>query len=241
MLSTLSNLFRISGRKSEPATEKRPQKLENGFYQNFLGVRPEQLEFVCYGLPRSGSTLVFQLIAGIYPEGVAKTHGYCRHPVKTAVTYRDFRDIVVSSWRAKDPANAGRRMTLDEVERSARWCKGQIALLDKYCARADACVLQYEKFANAPLTIFSAVEQKFGVKVPKEQAEELVEKYSLEENKRISDKLGRFKAYDKKTLIHGNHIYNGAVGGWSGFVDEQGASLLEKILGPYLRRYGYSS
>src|SRR6476619_2205293 len=39
--------------------------LPNGFYKNLENVAETALEFVCYGIPRSGSTLVYQLISGI--------------------------------------------------------------------------------------------------------------------------------------------------------------------------------
>ena len=50
--------------------------LANGFYKQLDEVKESELEVVCYGIPPSGSTLVYQLISGIYSEGVAKTHRY---------------------------------------------------------------------------------------------------------------------------------------------------------------------
>src|SRR2546423_283897 len=89
--------------------------LPNGFYKNLEDLPEADLEFVCYGIPRSGSTLVYQLISGIYPAGVAKTHRYCHHRVKTAVSFRDFRDVVVSLWRRSNPAKMDGQMNEGEI------------------------------------------------------------------------------------------------------------------------------
>lgn len=213
--------------------------LPNGYYDDLRRIEPGELEFVCYGIPRSGSTLVYQLIAGICPAGVAKTHSYCDHPVKTLVSYRDFRDITVSGWRGFDPAHLQRRMTEGEIRTCADLCRANVRVLDRYFRRSDVCRLKYEEFAGKPELIFSAIESAFGIVVPVARIAELVRRHSLAENKRISERLEHFSQCDPKNQIHGNHIYRGEVGSWRDFVDERGAELLESLLRPCLAQYGY--
>ena len=156
--------------------------LPNGFYKNLEDVTEADLEFVCYGIPRSGSTLVYQLISGIYPAGVAKTHRYCHHRVKTAVSFRDFRDVVVSLWRRSNPAKADGRMNEAEIEKFAGICQDRVKDLNRYFDRGDICPLRYEDFATKPATVFEAVEEKFGIAASPEKIAELVNQYSLERN-----------------------------------------------------------
>jgi Sulfotransferase domain len=215
--------------------------LPNGFYKNLENVPETDLEFVCYGIPRSGSTLVYQLISGIYPEGVAKTHRYCPHRVKTAVSFRDFRDVVVSLWRRSDPASVDRQMNETDIEKFAGLCQDRVKELNRYFDRGGICPLRYEDFATKPATVFEAVEKTFGIAVSPEKITELVDQYSLERNREVSQRLRGFKQIDAGSQIHGNHIFRGEIGGWRQFVKDPDAERLERLLQDPLRRYGYLS
>jgi Sulfotransferase domain len=215
--------------------------LTNGFYQNLDQVDSDEIEFVCFGIPRSGSTLVYQLISALFPEGVAKTHQYCRHCVKTLVSFRDFRDVVVSLWRRSDPSNLRRRMRAADVDEFAALCQERVKALDRYFDRGGICPLRYEEFVADPRVIFSSVEKVFGTTVSADKIEELVRKYSLQKNREISERLTGFKQVDPATQIHGNHIYRGEVGSWRQFVDNDTAGRLEQVLRSSLLRYGYLS
>src|SRR5437763_130993 len=204
--------------------------LPNGFYKNLENVAETDLEFVCYGIPRSGSTLVYQLISGIYPEGVAKTHRYCPHRVKTAVSFRDFRDVVVSLWRRSDPANVDRQMNEADIEKFAGLCQDRVKELNRYFDRGDICPLRYEDFATKPSTVFEAVEKTFGIVVSPEKIAELVNQHSLERNREVSERLSSFKQIDPESQIHGNHIFRGEIGGWRQFVSDRDAGRLELLL-----------
>ena len=213
--------------------------LPNGFYKALDGVNEADLEFICYGIPRSGSTLVYQLISEIYPEGVAKTHRYCSQRVKTVVSFRDFRDVVVSLWRRSNPANRGRQMSDADVDKFAALCQDRVKELDQYFGRGGICPLRYEDFVNNPAVIFAAIEKAFGITVSPKKVQELVNQYSLEKNREVSRRLGGFKDVDPATQIHGNHIHRGEVGAWRQFVKGRTAERLEYLLRAPLFRYGY--
>jgi len=213
--------------------------LPNGFYKELDQVRESDLEVVCYGIPRSGSTLVYQLISGIYPKGVVKTHRYCPHRVKTTVSFRDFRDVVVSLWRRSNPAALKRQMTRPEVEKFTSTCLSRIEALERYFERGGICALRYEEFAPNPALVFSALEQSFGVVVAPDKAAQLISHSSLEKNAAIAQELGSFKSIDPTSQIHGNHIYRGEIGGWPQFVAGEAAERLEELLREPLQRYGY--
>lgn len=213
--------------------------LPNGFYKRLDDVPESELEVVCYGIPRSGSTMVYQLVSGIYPEGVAKTHRYCSHRVKTTVSFRDFRDVVVSLWRRSNPEKLDRGMTNAEVEKFTDTCQQRIEELNRYFERGDICPLRYEDFAPNPMLVFSALEKSFGVTVAPEKAAKLISESSIEKNAAIAQKLGSFKTIDPASQIHGNHIFRGEIGGWRQFVAGPAAQRLEELLYEPLQRYGY--
>ena len=213
----------------------------NGFYKQLDEVKQTDLEVVCYGIPRSGSTLVYQLVTGIYSEGVAKTHRYCSHRVKTTVSFRDFRDVVVSLWRRSNPAAVDRQMTEQEVEKFGETCRSRIEELDRYFERDGICALRYEEFAPNPALIFSALERTFGIVVPPEKSAKLIEDYSMEKNAAIARKLSSFKSIDPASQIHGHHIFRGEIGGWRQFVSGAASERLEDLLREPLRRYGYEA
>lgn len=213
----------------------------NGFYKQLDDVNESDLEVVCYGIPRSGSTLIYQLVSGIFPEGVAKTHRYCSHRVKTTVSFRDFRDVVVSLWRRSNPDAVDRKMTEQEVQKFGGTCRSRIEELDRYFERGGICPLRYEEFVPNPAVIFSAIEKTFGITVPAEKAAKLIDDYSMEKNAEIARKLGSFKSIDPASQIHGNHIFRGEIGGWRQFVSGASAQCLEDLLREPLRRYGYEA
>jgi len=211
----------------------------NGFYKRLDDVPESELEFVCYGIPRSGSTLIYQLVSAIYPKGVAKTHRYCPHRVKTTVSFRDFRDVAVSLWRRSNPTKVDRQMTVEEVEKFGGTCRERIEELDRYFERGGICPLRYEDFAPNASLVFSALEKSFGITVAPEKASQLIAEFSLEKNAAIAEKLGSFKQIDPASQIHGNHIFRGEVGGWRQFVTGGAAERLEEMLAEPLGRYGY--
>src|SRR5260370_7237259 len=124
--------------------------LPNGFYKSLEGVDEIEIEFICYGSPRSGSTLVFQLISGVYPHGVVKTHRYCSQRVKTTASYRDFRDVVVSLWRRSKGGKAHQQMTDAEVEKYATLCQARGKELDRSFEPAAIFLLTLKAFLSKP-------------------------------------------------------------------------------------------
>jgi hypothetical protein len=213
--------------------------LPNGFYKSLEGVDEIEIELICYGIPRSGSTLVYQLISGVYPQGVVKTHRYCSQRVKTTASYRDFRDVVVSLWRRSKSGKAHQQMTDAEVEKYATLCQARVKELDRYLERGGICLLRYEDFVDNPAFIFKAVEKTFGIIVDPQKVEELVREHSLEKNREVARRLRGFKEVDSATQIHGDHIYQAEVGGWRKFVRDRTAERLELLLRAPLTRYGY--
>lgn len=76
--------------------------LPSGFYESLDGLKSFQVSAVCCGVRRSATTMIFQILRDIFPQGgVVKTHTFLDVPPNTPViaTIRDFRDCAVSWWR----------------------------------------------------------------------------------------------------------------------------------------------
>ena len=54
-----------------------------------------------YGLPRSGGTLIYNIVKELHPDKNIdpQTHSYFSDGDLIVVTFRDFRDSIISAWR----------------------------------------------------------------------------------------------------------------------------------------------
>lgn len=67
-------------------------------------------------------------------------------------------------------------------------------------------VLRYEDYINDDRSRVIKIMDFLGVKKDEEFISSILQKTSLEENKKISDLLIDFSVYDENSYIHGNHI-----------------------------------
>lgn len=72
------------------------------FYESLSGLENFRISAVCAGLRRSATTMLYQIVRDLFPEGgVIKSHTFLDVPADVPViaTVRDPRDCVVSWWR----------------------------------------------------------------------------------------------------------------------------------------------
>ena len=88
--------------------------LPHSYYDHLAGCSEFRIAAVCAGIPRSATTMIYQIMRDLFPGGgVVKTHGWLDVPLDVPVvaTVRDFRDAAVSWWRVR---------YAQEIERNAR-------------------------------------------------------------------------------------------------------------------------
>ena len=79
----------------------------------------------------------------------------------------------------------------------------------------------------------------FKIYISSYQRKRLVEKFSLQNAKKIADKLVDFDNVDAETMIHGNHITSdGKSGGWKNVINTHNIQVMNSVK-PYLREFGY--
>lgn len=198
------------------------------------------------GIPRSGSTLVFQICRQIIADGLSarykhktngifRTHGYVV-PGSTfnkniILCIRDPRDAILSYSKLRNEENYPLKM-----EQWFKYIKETISMyqnsgIDGYH------VFRYEFFhPNNLMEMYKTICEIMEAEQDVEYGRFLLEeKFSLQNAKRVSAELQNFDKYDKD-MIHGMHVTNdGKIGGWKNELD---SVLLERVI-PYVKELGY--
>lgn len=205
-------------------------------------------EIIAAGIPSSGSTMMYQVLATLFPSiRITKTHDFIKEAnAKIVVTYRDFRDVAVSLARVvrsqkKQPYQD--KITRKELESSIKTILQRIDVLDNYntvaLASKKVILMRYELFLKNYKYIFQQLSDFFEIKIDKATQLKVIETTSIENNLKISSKFPDFSYYDLESRIHGDHIYDGRVGGWVRFVNPEDYDLIYSLLGDALARYNY--
>ncbi len=158
-----------------------------------------------FGPPRSGSTLVFNLLRETQTScKVRKTHGL---PASAGVepivaTYRHPFDCVVSSI-----TRYGLPVTEESVARNAAEIERH-GLLDMLSLRfhGNTLMLRYEDFHRNTALIFDSIEAFVGVPIPDDVRARLTKEYGVDEVKARTDMMGEFGNFDTVTHFHGRHV-----------------------------------
>lgn len=202
-----------------------------GFVKDTSELSQSEARLVVGGIPRSGSTLIWQCAKDVFGDGVVKTHGsYCNR-FKTICTIRDFRDVAVSYWRCKE--NPGERRMTDEEQ--INYGHGILHAVFQIRDYPKDTLFRYEDFRESPERVLLRF-WKHGASTGQKAFREIWESHSPENNKGRSSVLASFEEHDPNTQIHGSHIWRGDCGYWKDYAGE----TLDVILGPSLRRYGYA-
>jgi len=179
---------------------------------------------------------------------IVKAHdwlpAYKNHPV--ILCHRDPRDVAVSYWRShSNVTNVKRHMRPAEIRkwatRVSNLHKSQYPIFSNAINHPRLLCLKYERFHNNYDWLFSQLETFFDYEFGRAIKEKIKIETSLKSNKAIADKFGRFKSYDRRTLIHGNHIWKGTHGSWKDFLRPQDREMMQKILASELKRWGYEN
>lgn len=160
-------------------------------------------------------------------------------------SYRDLRDVV-DSMRHKTGKSFEGLMGEGLVHR--------ILWNDSYwMTRPGVLAQRYEDLVSDPTGGVRELARFLGISLSTEEAEEIAEAYSPEANRRRAEAV-RLEArsigvdpddpaqvlrHDPETLLHGNHLRSGRVGGWREALSLEDQGMLARIVGPWLVSRGY--
>lgn len=189
------------------------------------------MKILQFSYPRTGSTIIWNILDYLFsdqqnndidrwatPLNIIKTHDIQRFKKfdsqKTSfswcvITIRDPYQTAISVTRTKHQGNFNKIETiqqyrshvitqLQEINKSYNTIFNIIKNKNKKCI-----LLDYKDILNTK-KILEFFEKKFTIDIP--DKEKLVTKFSKDSMLKISNQYKAFGSYDKKTLIHGNHI-----------------------------------
>ena len=201
-----------------------------------------------YGVPRSGGTLVYNIVREVLPDYSIKPqkHSFFKDSEKAIVIFRDFRDSVISSWRVEQGEFDESE---NKVEAKYRWLISSIIGIKRQVFenlnrfrgewKKDYCLfLRYENFFDDYEYIYSRLEKFLNIDISKDQQKILNTKYSRSQVKKRVRKFDDFSEYDIDHF-HGLHIYSGIPGTWEELLQAKDHEKLTYSLYQELCEWGY--
>ena len=198
---------------------------------------------VQFGPPRSGSTLVFNIMNDLFPrKKIFKVHTYrllCEK-LPVVATYRHPFDSVASSL-----IRYGHDTPSDELvdKQIATFLELGLNDISHLLSRKDAVVLKYEEFSCDFNVIFDALEKLSGISISPDTRNMLQQKYNIENVEKSISSMKDFTEHDKKALWHGKHIskHKGATGYYKEFFTKPQIARMEEAFKEFMELMGYST
>lgn len=196
--------------------------------------------YVMCGIPRSGSTLVWQIMKTVFaPERVIKTHPDAWMPDGTnvVISIRDPRDVAASLLRVK--------LSRDEKEKHDE--NDVFAILKRvgiyYTGLRSVLIgpnvlLKYEDFYQDYDIIYDALEEGFDIEIPEDFRKEMTTKFNMQKNKERADKLKSFSEIGEWE-IHGDHIGHIHPGYWNEYITGWLGCIVEDYCKRFCKEFGY--
>ena len=187
------------------------QYIQNCALTTSSGISPSQVRLVTYGIPRSGSTWLYQVCCELLGTGVIKTHDFLDLPgVPVVATIRDPRDAIISHWRfrhadeVQSQGTIGRERMVKLVGLHTMFAGLFLShLRPALCAGRRVGVVPFTAIIRRPLEVIAAVEWAAGVKFDAQLVQKALNANTIDCNR------GRLEP---------GHVHEGDVGTWESFV-----------------------
>ena len=195
-----------------------------------------------FGPPRSGTTLVYNILKDIFPKRSVETRHYYRDKDKkfdTVVTYRNPLDSIVSSiLRYKlNPSEDVIKKQILEFEKNGIWTVLKIK------NNKNVLMLKYEDFLNNYENIYNKLEPFFNINISVSTRSLITNSYNIKATEKIISKMKSYKEIDKETLFHGNHmnLNKGEPNYYKKFLNTKQIANLKNVYKEYLSVFGYEN
>jgi len=178
-------------------------------------------DIVMCGIPRSGSTVVWQILDSVFPKmNIPKTHPIDWEPDGSMViaSVREPHDVAASLLRVRMSRYRDEREVVDDdIVTVVRRTIMSFNLLEEMLVGPHAPILRYEEFYNDHSPIYKMIEDTFGIITPPNIQHRISGKFSVEQNKKRADVLESFNEVDRYQ-VHGDHIGQVVPGYWKEYI-----------------------
>jgi hypothetical protein len=202
---------------------------------------------VTCGIPRSGSTLVWQIMR----EALPRTRVLHVHPgswqfkskLRMIGSMRNPYDVVASLYRVRLSRGGENIEGPEGLIAECGWARknyhdaGQI--FRSKGLRTSRPLLRYEDFLHDYDVIYRAISSVAGVNVPPHRRHKINAKFSLDANRKRAARLANFNERDAHD-IHGDHIGTVEPGLWKQTIPEWGHEIMHEWCAPIAKEWGYA-
>lgn len=217
---------------------------------------------VCCGMPRSGSTLQFnialkvlqglegfcnlgwvddiseeQLKPGAFAVAIMKTHDIEAEPIQQLGAHCQLEFLY--SFRDMRDVIASKLRKNNEIFSSgkvARWVESFLSA-DRRARNKSLYLAKYEEFSDNILLEVEHIARYLDVSVTRESLKGFAQDLSREAALASMDRVD--KGYDPDSLIHRNHITSGGPGTWRDYFTRMQAGFIEYLCFDWLVSNGY--
>ena len=200
------------------------------------------MKLLLCGIPRSGSTLVWQIMKTLFPEQeIPQTHPdaedrkWAEEGVVSITTIRHPCDVAASRFRvriSRGGEGVGNEAGLEAELAVMKMMFEGLEDVHKY----DHRMLRYEDFYNDHHPIYEMVED-LGRTVPNKLRSEISVKYSAKANRQRAESLSSFNVFDDER-IHGDHIGPVHPGSWL-FLPNWQRKMIKEVCQPIADKWEY--
>jgi len=170
----------------------------------FMAMKP--FAMVQYAPPRSGSTLVYNLMRELFPsKKIFKVHMFRKmcSVLTTVGTYRNPLDAIASMILAK----GGESPSDEEVKKQIDiYTSSNFNQIPEFFNMRNVLMLKYEDFVDNYDLIFEQFEIFFDFDISSDMKATLKDKYSVKSIEKKISSMDTFSDVDKKSKLHGGHI-----------------------------------
>ena len=204
---------------------------------------------VVYGVPRSGSTLLRNILNTIFDGNIqVQKHEFFETTSKVVCAYRDFRDSAVSQWRIQragfDTEDTKQVVDFNTIKFNATRIRKQVNnnlnRFKQYYDSSQIYFARYETYHDDFDYLCNDLEKFFEIVIVDELRDFLKQAWNKDIVKRkFSDAMPSFHGFDGETEIHGQHVYKGAVGTYQELLVPDAHEEITNFFKSELEAWGY--
>lgn len=207
-----------------------------------------------FGPPRSGTTLIYNILKDIFLDRFVETRHYYRDKDKkfpTVVTYRNPLDSILShimiakrhKIRNFNTESLKKNIHNSLIDTAIKTFEGNgINDIVKLKNNNNVLMLKYEKFFNNFEYIYQKLEIFFNKEIDINTRNVIKKTYGIDSVDKITKQYKSYSEIDSNTLFHGDHINinKGEPGFYKIYFREEQIEYLKNIYKNFITNFNYS-